>query len=712
MRSLSAAVTASCVARTSGSPRKARASFGVQSMSTVTFIAPPRGAARRPLRVRRRNLHCRDPAPAMIDQTPAARAAGAPMSSNRLAAETSPYLLQHAGNPVDWRPWGDAALAEARATDRPILLSVGYAACHWCHVMAHESFEDTAIAGLMNELFVNIKVDREERPDLDAIYQTALALMGEHGGWPLTMFCTPEGKPFWGGTYFPPEARWGRPGFPNVLRRVSEVWKTERGKIDSNVAALLDGLAQNSAAHGRGTLTADAPVEAGRAIARAIDPVHGGIGHAPKFPNVPALRLLWRAWRRSGEDTLGRLFAVSLDRMAQGGIYDHLGGGFARYATDDAWLVPHFEKMLYDNAQLVELYCEGWLATRRPLWAARVAETCDWVLRDLRTGDGAAQAFAATWDADSEGEEGRYYVWTAAEIDTLLGRDAALFRAVYDVADGGNWEGHAILNRTARPDPLSAAEEAILARCRTALLARRATRVPPGRDDKVLADWNGLMIAALARAATIFDRPDWLAAAREAFDFVVRALAAGDGRLHHSWRAGRARDLATLDDYANLARGALVLHEASGEAAYLDRARAWMAVVERHYHDPLGGGFFFTADDATDIIARARSAVDNAAPNGNGTLAEVLARLCFLTGERSYFAAAEATISAFSVDIARSPLGCASLLLAHDWLQHPLQVVVAGSAGDPAWHSLLAAARRAPLPAGLVLAVTADDALP
>ena len=634
------------------------------------------------------------------------------MAVNRLANETSPYLLQHADNPVDWHPWSEAALADARSSDRPIMLSIGYAACHWCHVMAHESFEDPAIAAVMNELFVNIKIDREERPDLDTIYQTALALMGEQGGWPLTMFCTPDGKPFWGGTYFPPTARWGRPGFPDVLRRVSEVWKTERDKVDTNVAALLDGIAQSSAAHGRGTLTADAPVEAGRAIARAVDPVHGGIGQAPKFPNVPALRLLWRAWRRSGEETLGRLFAVSLDRMAQGGIYDHLGGGFARYSPDDAWLVPHFEKMLYDNAQLVELYCEGWQATRKPLWAARIAETCDWVLRDLRTGDSAGQAFAATWDADSEGVEGRYYVWTAAEIDTLLGADTALFRAAYDVDEAGNWEGHTILNRSARPDLLSETEEAILARCRAILLAKRAERIPPSRDDKVLADWNGLMIAALARAAGIFDRPDWLLAAREAFAFILRALDAGDGRLHHSWRAGRARDLATLDDYANMARAALLLHEATGEISYLDRARGWIAAVERHYRDAEGGGYFFTADDARDIIARPRTAIDNATPNGNGTIAEVLSRLYFLTGHRPYFDAAETLISAFSVDIARSPLGCATMLLAYDGLQHPFQVAVTGSANDANRHSLLATARQAPLPAALILSVTEDSVLP
>ncbi|MSO80582.1 MAG: thioredoxin domain-containing protein [Alphaproteobacteria bacterium] len=634
------------------------------------------------------------------------------MAVNRLADETSPYLLQHADNPVDWRPWSEAALADARSSDRPIMLSIGYAACHWCHVMAHESFEDPAIAAVMNELFVNIKIDREERPDLDTIYQTALALMGEQGGWPLTMFCTPEGKPFWGGTYFPPTARWGRSAFPDVLRRVSEVWKTERGKVDTNVAALLDGIAQSSAAHGSGALTADAPVEAGRAIARAIDPVHGGIGQAPKFPNVPALRLLWRAWRRSGEEPLGRLFAVSLDRMAQGGIYDHLGGGFARYSTDDAWLVPHFEKMLYDNAQLVELYCEGWQATRKPLWANRVAETCDWVLRDLRTGDAGGQGFAATWDADSEGEEGRYYVWAAAEIDALLGTDAALFRAAYDVDEAGNWEGRAILNRTARPDLQTQTDEAILARCRAVLLAKRAERVPPSRDDKVLADWNGLMIAALARAAGIFERPDWLAAAREAFAFILRALDAGDGRLQHSWRAGRARNLATLDDYANMARAALLLHEATGEISYLDRARAWVATVERHYRDVGGGGYFFTADDARDIIARTRTAVDNATPNGSGTLAEVLSRLYFLTGHRPYFDAAEALISAFSVDIARSPLGCATMLLAYDGLQHPLQVAVTGSAHDTTRRALLATARQAPLPAALILSVTDDSVLP
>ena len=371
------------------------------------------------------------------------------MAANQLDKETSPYLLQHAGNPVDWRPWGVAALTQAQAADKPIMLSIGYAACHWCHVMAHESFEDEAIAALMNELFVNIKVDREERPDLDAIYQSALALMGERGGWPLTMFCTPAGEPFWGGTYFPPAARFGRAGFPDVLRQIARIYRSEPDKITQNVVAVRDALTGLSQPRQASIVTLADIGTIAEKLAGNFDPAHGGLRGAPKFPQPSLLRLLWLAHTQTGAAAARDAVTLSLDKMAQGGIYDHLGGGFARYSVDDVWLVPHFEKMLYDNAQLIELYTLLWQETACALHAQRVAETVAWVLRDMVNAD--SGAFSATLDADSEGVEGKYYVWTPAEIDALLGDDVLAFRAAYDVRDGGNWEGTTILNRSHAP---------------------------------------------------------------------------------------------------------------------------------------------------------------------------------------------------------------------------------------------------------------------
>ena len=512
------------------------------------------------------------------------------MAENRLGEETSPYLLQHKDNPVHWQAWNAETLAAARAADKPILLSIGYAACHWCHVMAHESFENPGIAVQMNDNFVPIKIDREERPDLDAIYQNALALMGEQGGWPLTMFLTPEGEPFWGGTYFPPEPRWGRPGFPQVLAALAKAYRGDRDTIFKNVEALREGLQKlGRPERGDGTapeISAELLDRIAERLLREVDPLNGGIGTAPKFPQCGIFELLWRAWKRTGREPYREAVLRTLTTISQGGIYDHLGGGYARYATDAHWLVPHFEKMLYDNAELVSLLTLVWEETRDPLYAQRVAETVGWLEREMINNDG---AFVSSLDADSEHEEGKIYVWSEPEIDAVLGDEATLFKRFYDVDAGGNWEGKTILNRLAHPALADMETEAALARCRDKLLAARAPRVRPGLDDKVLADWNGLMIAALAAAGSSFERADWVAFAERAFAFITLRMTGPDGRLHHSWCAGAARHPASVDDYANLCRAALALYEATSNAAYLGRARQWVAVLDRHHWDAADG---------------------------------------------------------------------------------------------------------------------------
>ena len=630
------------------------------------------------------------------------------MAANQLAAETSPYLLQHKDNPVHWRAWGPAALAEAEASGKPILLSVGYAACHWCHVMASESFEHPGIAAVMNDLYIPIKVDREERPDIDAIYQQALALMGEQGGWPLTMFLTPAGEPFWGGTYFPPAQRWGRPGFPEVLRGVSAHYHNDPDKIARNVQALANGLAQQSA-------TRAAEIEIGpvlldqiaERLAKNVDPIHGGFGQAPKFPNPSNLELLWRGWRRSGLELCRDRFLLTLDAMCQGGIYDHLGGGFARYSTDEQWLVPHFEKMLYDNAQLVGLLVLAWQETRSPLYAARIEETIGWVLREMRAPDG---GLSSTIDADAEHEEGKFTVWSDAEIDQLLGPDAALFKTHYDVTPAGNWEGKTILNRRGRPDPAHPEVEAALARSRALLFEARETRVHPGLDDKVLADWNGMMIGALTEAAQAFDRSDWLAAAIEAWDFVTTRMMPADDRLHHSWRGGRHHP-GTLDDYADMARAGLALYEATGAARYLDQVERWVMVLERHFRDP-AGAYFFTADDTEALIVRTKSVYDNAVPAGNGSLVHVFARLWALTGHAVYRQALDTQIAAFAGEIERNfyPLG--SFLNGLDLALRTVQITIAGSRDASDTKALLEAVNSVSLPNRLIQIVADTETLP
>ena len=633
--------------------------------------------------------------------------------NNRLGNETSPYLLQHKDNPVDWWAWGDEALAEAKRSNRPILLSVGYAACHWCHVMAHESFESPEIAALMNKLYINIKVDREERPDLDAIYQQALALLGQQGGWPLTMFLTSEGRPFWGGTYFPPESRWGRPGFPDVLSTLAETYAQEPDKVQKNVDGLRDAMAKLSSPAAGGEISTEITDRIAERLLQEVDLEQGGIGQAPKFPQVPLFTGFWRAWKRTKDARFKQAVTLTLTRMCQGGIYDHLGGGFARYSVDANWLVPHFEKMLYDNAELMGLMTLVWQETRDPLLQARVAEIVGWLEREMlaEANEKGDRAFAASLDADSEGHEGKFYVWSEAEIDQVLGAESGFFKLHYDVTDEGNWEEQNILNRSARPDLLDEAGEARLAAAREKLLAHRAHRVRPGWDDKVLADWNGLMIAALAEAALAFDRPDWLKLAERAFRF-IRASMMKDGRLFHAWRANKLQHAATLDDHAHLTAAALALHEATGDEDYLKAAREFVALLDAHFWDAKAGGYFMTADDVTDVIQRPKSGGDNATPNGNGAMVAVLARLYHLTGESAYMDRAHALVAAFSGELNRNFFPLATLINGNDFLKDTLQIVVVGKRDEAGAQALIRAALDRSLPNRLLQVIEPGAQLP
>ena len=629
---------------------------------------------------------------------------------NLLAGETSPYLLQHATNPVHWRPWGNAALNEARAANRPILVSIGYAACHWCHVMAHESFEDPETAALMNSLFVNIKVDREERPDIDHIYMSALQALGEQGGWPLTMFTTPDGTPFWGGTYFPPEPRWGRPSFRQVLQGVAAAFRTGAETVTQNIQALSQHIAAASAVSAGAAPGPELLDAVAQAYLRMTDPEHGGMRGAPKFPNAPIFRFLWQHSFRSGDVAQRQALHLMLRRMSAGGIYDHLGGGYARYSTDEFWLVPHFEKMLYDNAQLLELLALAHAHEPSVLYEQRAAETVGWLTRDMSAQCvGGSAAFAASEDADSEGVEGRFYVWTESEIDAVLGSAASVFKAAYDVTPSGNWEGKTILRRVGEPGPRH--EELELARCRGLLFAERQKRVRPGWDDKVLADWNGLAIAALVRAAVIFGRPDWLDRAREAFALIITRMPAPNGGVDHAWRLGRVTAAGLIDDQAAMARAALALYEATGEPAYLSTAVNLAEVARKRFGDPVGG-FYTTATDAIDVpMVRPRSATDNAVPSGAGLMAEVMARLYHLTGDPSWRGHAAAALSAYAGD-KQQMSSMPTLLAAADLLEAATTVVIAGDSTNPVALDLVRAVLSVADPAIVVMRASRETALP
>jgi uncharacterized protein len=607
---------------------------------------------------------------------------------NRLANETSPYLLQHQHNPVDWWAWGPDALAEAKRSERPILLSVGYAACHWCHVMAHESFEDADTARLMNDLFVNIKVDREERPDIDQIYMAALHHLGEHGGWPLTMFLTPSGEPIWGGTYFPKTSRYGKPAFVDVLREIARLFGDEPQKIEQNRAALMEQLA--AAAHGASNVTIGIAAldNAARQLGGIIDPVNGGTRGAPKFPQAGLLELLWRAGLRTSEARYFAAVEITLEHICEGGIYDHLGGGFSRYSVDERWLVPHFEKMLYDNAQLLELLAVAYQRGGKALYRRRALETVTWLGREMTTAEG---AFSASLDADSEGEEGKFYVWSCDEVIRQLGaEDGEFFACHYDVTPAGNFDGHNILNRL-HPVPRTEEDETRLAGLRQKLLVVRATRVRPGLDDKILADWNGLMIAALGNAGLMLDQPSWIDMAVRAYDFIADAMSCGD-RLGHSWREGKLKFPGLASDFTGMIRAALALYEATGQRAYLDRALDWQRALDRDYLNAETGTYYLTAADAEGLVIRPASTADEATPNHNAVAGQNLIRLAVLAGDDGYRDKADRLIAAIAPLAVENLYMHMALLNAVDLRLRTAEIVVTGQGAQA--DALLASARR------------------
>jgi uncharacterized protein YyaL (SSP411 family) len=624
---------------------------------------------------------------------------------NRLADELSPYLLQHANNPVDWFPWGPEAIEKARAEDKPIFLSVGYAACHWCHVMEHESFEDESIAAVLNEHFVSIKVDREERPDLDNIYMNAVQLMTGRGGWPMSVFMTPDLHPFFSGTYWPPEPRMQMPGFRQVLDAVQNAWLNRREdalKQAAEITRLIQQIDDKSA--GSAALSQDWLAAAEADLRRDYDFTNGGFGAAPKFPHPMHLALLLRRWRREPSDNTLRMVTLNLDKMAAGGIYDHLAGGFARYSVDERWLVPHFEKMLYDNALLSGAYLDGYQATGNREYARVTGETLDYVLEYLTDEQG---GFHSTEDADSEGEEGKFYVWTVDEIQEILGSERAeRFCYVYDVTAGGNFEGKNILNLPKTFEQCATVKgwdldelTTELAESRTALLQVRDQRVRPGKDDKVLTNWNGLMIDSMARAGAVLGEPRYLAAAHRAAEFLRTNMTREDGRLWHTWRRGRAKLDAYLDDYACLANGLISLYEAGFQEQWIDEAVRLTDLMLVHFRDTVGGGFFYTADDHEQLIVRQRDVHDSSVPSGSGMAATVLLRLGRLCGRADFLTAATETLSAMAGVMQGATLAAGQGLIALDMHFGPApEIVVLGESDQPEVAEVLLDLRRRYLP--------------
>ncbi len=599
---------------------------------------------------------------------------------NRLAQESSPYLLQHANNPVNWFPWGEDALALAKSEDKPILISVGYAACHWCHVMEHESFEDERIAAFMNENFVNIKVDREERPDLDQIYMSAVQAMTGQGGWPMNVFLTPAGEPFYGGTYYPPTPRYGMASWGQVLSGVANAWQTRRADLTKQAGEMAGHIQQEFALKNQNYVLDPLLFErAEKQFDTQFDRSRGGFGGAPKFPPSMSLEFLLRI------DSL-EMVTTTFDQMAWGGIYDHVGGGFARYSVDANWLVPHFEKMLYDNALLARVYLHAYQVTGNAHYRQVVEETLDWTLREM-TEDGGG--FYSSLDADSEGVEGKFYVWSQAEIEQILGDDAPLFMARYDVTARGNWEGHNILNTThsnladvaAQFDLSIAAAQKTLAAARQKLFAVRAQRIWPGLDDKILTAWNGLMLAAFAEAGRVLKRDDYLAAAVKNADFLHATMRTDAGRLLRTWKAGNAAKYnAYLEDYAYLADGLLALYQATFDVRWFEWAQELTDMMMTHFQDSENGGFYDTSDDHETLLYRPKSLQDNATPSANAMACKVLILMNLLTGDGALVDYAEEMVAALYPALAQYPngfahwLGCAWLLLSE-----PKQVALVGT---------------------------------
>jgi uncharacterized protein len=630
-------------------------------------------------------------------------------NDNQLVREQSPYLLQHKDNPVHWLPWGKEAFSRAAQEDKPILLSVGYAACHWCHVMAHESFEDRETAELMNRNFINVKVDREERPEVDKIYMDALHRLGEQGGWPLTMFLRPDGVPFWGGTYFPPEPRYGRPSFRHVLGEIARIWREERHKVDGNSRAILDALRHPQQSGPAAELSSAVFDRAARSLFEATDLQHGGLRGAPKFPQVSVYEFLWHQHLATGESAYAQAVKATLVNLCQGGIYDHLAGGFSRYSVDHLWLVPHFEKMLYDNALIVSLLCKVAAAEDAPLFRIRIDETITWLLTEMRT---AAGTFAASYDADSEGEEGRYYVWTYMQVaETLLPEASQTFCHIYDVTPEGNWEGKNILNRLKFLSLFDNNIEQSLKTSRSQLLAKRRERPQPGFDDKSLVDWNGLAISALADAALLFDNREWLSEAEKTFASLLEHHW-HQGELHHSYRNRVLRTPATADDYANIVASALTLYTTTANPDYLSRAREILAAAIEQLWDDQEGGFFFAPQQLPELIVRIRHAHDDATPNANATMLHNFTRLYHLTGEDDYRRRADQLLASFGSSAAANPFGHATFLSAAAAHLDPVQAVIIGIPQGRAERALLRAVTALPVVRPIVQFIAPDELLP
>jgi uncharacterized protein YyaL (SSP411 family) len=606
--------------------------------------------------------------------------------TNRLAGETSPYLLQHAHNPVDWHPWGEEALEKSKREDKPILLSIGYSACHWCHVMERESFEDEEIARQMNEHFVNIKVDREERPDLDQIYMNAVQMMTRHGGWPLTVFLTPDLVPFYGGTYFPPEDRHQMPGFPRILAAVSEAYRTRPEEVRQSAQEILSELRRTGVAQESSEVIDTQLLDhAHRGLARTYDPRFGGFGGAPKFPSSMSLDFLLRTYKRTGDARALEMATHSCRMMAEGGMYDQLGGGFHRYSTDAQWLVPHFEKMLYDNALLTRLYLHAYQATGEGYFRRVAEETLGYVKREMLDESG---AFYSTQDADSEGVEGKFFVWDLEEVESLLGPgDARLFCAYYDVTEGGNFEERNILH-VRRPAAEVAREQGVTAerlseaveRGRGILYTERERRIKPGRDEKVITAWNGLMLEAYAEAAVVLGRDDYREVAERNAEFILNTLLS-EGLLLHVYKDGRAKHVGFLDDYAFVVSGLVTLYETTGRLRWLEAASALADKMVEEFWDEEGGGFFYNGRSGETLIVRNKDYFDNATPSGNSVAAEALLRLSVLTGNEDYRRKAVNVLRLVRDAVERYPSAFGYALGAIDfYLSTPKEIVVVGEA--------------------------------
>jgi uncharacterized protein YyaL (SSP411 family) len=624
--------------------------------------------------------------------------------TNRLVHETSPYLLQHAHNPVDWYPWGEEAFAKAKAENKPILLSVGYSACHWCHVMEHESFENEDIATLMNELFVNIKVDREERPDVDDIYMNAVQMLTGRGGWPMTVFLTPEGKPFYGGTYFPPVDRHNLPGFPRILTAVAQAYKERPQDVERATSQILSNLEKMT--HRQGTsrpLQIDTLANTAASLAQHVDHTHGGLGGAPKFPNSTVFALFLRQYHSTHDERYLQMTTHTLRKMAEGGVYDHLGGGFHRYSVDERWLVPHFEKMLYDNALLTRLYLETYQATEDPFFRQVAEEILAYVEREMRHPEG---GFYSTQDADSEGEEGKFFLWSRNEVIDILGDEVGeIFCRYYDVTEVGNFEHRNILHPTLTLEQLSKlfrrdTDEVsrLIAEAKQTLFTVREQRVKPFRDEKILTSWNGLMISAFAEAYKVLGLPRYLGIACQATAFLFAHLYE-NGRLFRSFKDGQAKFNAYLDDYAFFAAALIDLYEATFERVYLDRAVELTEVLIAQFEDQHEGGFFFTSSDHETLISRSKAAFDGSLPSGNSVAVFNLLRLSSLLENPDYLTKAERVLRLFYDAMEQNPFGFSNMLGALDFFLHrPKEIVLLGDKNAAATTEMLGRIHRLFLP--------------